>query len=167
MMDWVRKLRRTASATQAELARAAGTSQPTVAAYERGVKSPTLRTLDRLAAGVGLEAAVRFYAPMSREERRSLALHQAIAERLASEPDVVLARARKTLARMSGVAAGSQTIREWEVLLDRPLVDLLPILTDPSPWARELRHTTPFAGILGPGERTAVYRRFQAEEEDR
>lgn len=164
-MDFVRKLRDAAGATQAGLAEAAGTSQPTIAAYEGGAKSPTLRTLQRMAASVGLEAAVQFHPPMSREERRSLALHEAIAERLESEPEVVLSCARKTLARMKKVAAvGSQPVREWDVLLDRSLRDLLPVLTDPSPWARELRHVTPFAGVLKAAERTAVYRRVQDEE---
>lgn len=163
-MDSVRRLRIAAQATQAQLAEAAGTSQPTVAAYEGGTKSPTMRTLERLATSVGLEPFVHFHPPMTREERRSLALHEAIAERLADEPDMVLERAKETLTRMWKVAsANSQPLREWSVLLDRPLPDLLPLLTDPSPWARELRHVTPFAGVLSAAERAAVYRRLREE----
>jgi len=151
--------------TQAELAQAAGTSQPTVAAYESGTKSPTLRTVDRLARGAGLEVCLSYHTSMTREERRSLALHEAIAARLEARPHAVLERARATLERMKRVAStDSQPIREWEVLLGRPLPALLPVLTDPSEWARELRHVTPFAGVLTARERAEVFRRFRAAE---
>ena len=82
-------------------------------------------------------------------------------------PAAVLDRARQTLARMQVVASeGSQPLREWAVLLDRPLPALLEILTDPSPWARELRHVTPFAGVLSTEERAEVFRAFAAAERD-
>ena len=67
-MNAVRELRRTADLTQAELARAAGTSQPTIAAYESGRKSPSLRTLSRMARAVGLKAVVVFPPAMTRED---------------------------------------------------------------------------------------------------
>lgn len=53
----IRQARHRAGLTQAELARAAGTSQPTLAAYESGAKSPTVRTLERIvrASGSSLE----------------------------------------------------------------------------------------------------------------
>ena len=53
-MNAIRLLRDLGNLTQAELAEAAGTSQPTIAAYEAGRKSPTLRTLRRLAEGQAL-----------------------------------------------------------------------------------------------------------------
>jgi predicted nucleotidyltransferase/DNA-binding XRE family transcriptional regulator len=57
----IRQARARAGLTQAQLARAAGTSQPTLAAYETGAKSPSVRTLDRLirASGATLEASLR------------------------------------------------------------------------------------------------------------
>ena len=80
-----------------------------------------------------------------------------------ADPASVLQRARRNLARMVAATDGrSQPLREWAVLLDRPLEMLLPVLTDPGPWARELRHVTPFAGVLTAAERTAVYARFRA-----
>ena len=69
-MNAVRELRRKAGLTQTELARMAGTSQPTIAAYEAGRKSPTLQTLSRIARAVGLEAMVSFVPVMTREDRR-------------------------------------------------------------------------------------------------
>jgi len=164
-MNTIRLLRDLSDLTQAELAEAAGTSQPTIAAYEAGRKSPTLRTLHRLARVVGLEATIAFYRPMTREERRSLHLHRAIARRLEESPELVLARAQDTLLLMRGKhPEAEQLFREWEVLLDRPVSELLPALIDPSPRGRELRQVTPFAGILTAEERTGVYRSFREEE---
>lgn len=154
-----------ADLTQAALARAGGTSQPTIAAYEADRKSPTIGTIRRLARAVGLDAAVVYYPPLTREDRRSLRLHRAIAQRLREDPDDVLAQARRCLElMMAGHERTSLPLREWAVLLDRPIEALLPLLTDPEPWARELRHVTPFAGVLSAAERAAVYRAFADDE---
>lgn len=45
--------RKAADLSQQELAERAGTSRPTLSAYERGRKSPTLDTVTRLLAGAG------------------------------------------------------------------------------------------------------------------
>lgn len=78
-MTVVRELRREADTTQAQLARIAGTSQPTIAAYKSGRKSPTLT---RMTKATGLDPVVTFVPAMTREDRRSLAIHRAIADRL-------------------------------------------------------------------------------------
>lgn len=164
-MNDIRTLRHRSGLTQAALAHAAGTSQPTIAAYEAGRKSPTMGTLRRLAQSVGLEATVQFHPPLTREDRRSLMLHKAIARHLEEDSKHVLERARKNLTRMKKLhPAAGQLFREWDVLLDRLVSELLPVLTDPSPRARELRHVTPFAGVLTAGERTEVYRTFAEAE---
>ncbi len=163
-MDSVRALRARTVLTQAELAEAGGTSQSAIAAYEGGRKSPTLATLRRLAAGVGLEARIDYYPPLTREERRSLLLHRAIAERLSDDPAGVLAQARRTLRRMKRRNPGSPLLREWSVLLERPVSALVPMLVSAEPWARELRQATPFAGVLNAAERAAVYREFAEAE---
>jgi uncharacterized protein len=49
----VRELRLAAGLSQRALAQRAGTSQPAVARYERGVASPSWETLQRLAAACG------------------------------------------------------------------------------------------------------------------
>ena len=86
-MNAVRMLRGLTGLTQAQLASAAGTSQPTIAAYESGRKSPRLTTLRRLAEAGGLEMALTFQTQLTREERRSLQLHGAIARRLQHRAD--------------------------------------------------------------------------------
>lgn len=159
-MNPIKSLRSAASVTQAMLAKAGGTSQPTVAAYEADRKSPTIDTLRRLAESVGLEPSIEFHPPMTREERRSLRLHRAIGRRLSADPAAVVAQARENLARMMNRSDDSIWLKEWWALLDRPVKALLPVLTDRSPWARELRHVTPFAGVLTNAERLAVYADF-------
>jgi transcriptional regulator with XRE-family HTH domain len=164
-MDPIRWLRQVAGVTQAGLAKAGSTSQPTVAAYEAGRKSPTLGTVENLAESVGLEATVEYHPPMTREERRSLALHQAIADRLRADPEGVVARAKRTLDLMlAGSAGSSPFLREWKLLLERPPEALLSVITARDPWTRELRHVTPFAGILTASERARVYREFSRSE---
>ena len=166
-MNPVHLIRHRAALTQSELARVAGTSQPTIASYEAEQKSPTFRTLQRLAGASGVIIDVRVYSSLTREERRSLALHAAIGERLREAPKATVARARANLARMRERHPGAaQLLREWKVLLERPTEALLPVLTDLSEWARELRHVTPFGGVLSARERTVVYRDFAQHEED-
>ena len=93
-----------AGLSQRELAARAGTSGATIAAYERGTKEPRLSTLLRLlsAAGMRLELS---YAPalssangdLTREDRRSLALHRVIAARFAGDPRAVSRKAVRNL----------------------------------------------------------------------
>jgi hypothetical protein len=105
---------------------------------------------------------------MTREERRSLALHQAIADRLRADPVGVIARANRTLDLMlAGSAGSSPFLREWKVLLERPPVALASAITARDPWTRELRHVSPFAGILTASERARVYREFSRSEAER
>ncbi len=167
-MNAIRALRQRRGLTQSRLAELAHTSQPTIAAYEAGTKSPNLRTLERLARSVGLEAIVDYVPPLTREDRRSLALHRAIAGRLEQSPEPTLKRARRTLAKMTRRHAGARPLlSRWRVLLDRPLEEILEVLVDPRPSARELRHVTPFAGVLTARERTRIYRRFARMEAQR
>jgi transcriptional regulator with XRE-family HTH domain len=54
----LREARKRAGLTQAELARRARTSQATISAYERGRKDPSVATLSRLLAAMGLRLEV-------------------------------------------------------------------------------------------------------------
>ncbi len=57
--ELLERARRDAGLSQADLARRANTSRPTVSAYEHGRKSPTLATAARLLAETGNELTVR------------------------------------------------------------------------------------------------------------
>ena len=153
-------LRRRAGLSQDELAERAGTSGPTVAAYERGRKEPRWSTFVRLAEACGaVPAVVLGGAPsvLTRPERRSLALHEAVLVHLLEDPDAVRSLARRNLAVMSEAApAASPYLQRWRSLLDGPLGELAVTLVSADPDARELRQNSPFAGVLDPGERERV-----------
>ena len=93
----------------------------------------------RLAKSAGCHLEVRYLPPLTREDRRSLALH-------ALHP------------------GARSLLDEWRLLLRRPLAALIPTLLDASPWSRELLQVTPFTGVLSARERTQVYRAFARVE---
>ena len=167
-MNLVARLRRRTGLTQAALAELAGTSQPTIAAYETGTKRPSLRTLERLASAAGLGVHVAFVPHLTREDRRSLALHERIADRLRADPVETLARAEANLRRMRVLHPdASELFDEWERLLHGYPDELVDALVNPGLHYRELRHVTPFAGVLSAPERAAVYREFRRGEVQR
>jgi transcriptional regulator with XRE-family HTH domain len=97
MMDTaeaIRSARRSARLTQAELAARSGTSQATISAYERGTKTPSAATLERVLAAAGVRlvtmpASCPVQIPTAVElERRARVLAQVIglAERLPARP---------------------------------------------------------------------------------
>ncbi|MSZ58273.1 MAG: helix-turn-helix domain-containing protein [Actinobacteria bacterium] len=59
----IKEARTRAGLTQAQLAHAAGTSQPTLSAYESGAKSPSVRTRDRIVRATGASLDVRLASP--------------------------------------------------------------------------------------------------------
>ena len=164
-MTTVRYLRSLSNVTQTGLASAAGTSQPTVAAYEAGRKSPTLATVERLAASVGREAVVVYVAPLTREDRRSLALHHVIARRIVEDPDGVLDTARGNLQRMHRKHPFARPLlNEWASILERTTQSIVESVVDPSLHGRDLRNVTPFAGVLTDAERSDAIARFRQME---
>jgi len=164
-MNAVHELRRKAGLTQTELARMAGTSQPTIAAYEAGRKSPTLQTLSRIARSVGLEAMVSFVPVMTREDRRSLVLHRAIMDRFINEPHEVLEHAQRNLSLMRDRNPHAYSLfNEWSRILSRPIDEIVAAVLDPGLHERDLRKVTPFAGVLSAAERSKVYRDFNRRD---
>lgn len=100
-------------------------------------------------------------------EARSLALHQAIAEKLRDEPGL-LARARERVAswRRSGAVAPVYA-EAWAELLAGDLDSLLAVLADPGERARALRQVTPFAGAIDPRRRWRIWRETRQAFEGR
>ena len=108
---------------------------------------------------------ILFHPRMTREDRRSLALHGAIAGKLLEDPEAVLDAARENLARMrSRHPQADALLSEWADLLERPIPEIVHVLSDPGLRSRELRHVTPFGGVLTARERTEIYRRFAEGE---
>lgn len=119
---------------------------------------PNLNTIQRLARAADLDMVIDFVPALTREDRRSLALRSAIAEKLRADPRGVRQQARKTLWLMRRTHPNAWEIFDrWAVLLDLPDEYLVEVLVDPRPLARELRPATPFAGVLSAEERRRVY----------
>ena len=164
-MNPLRQLRSQYGITQENLAEVGGTSQPTIAAYEAGKKSPTLETLQRLANSLGAEVSISFVPAMTREDLRSLAYHQAIVERLKKDPKSTIAKARKNLLLMKAKNPSARKLfRQWDEWLSFSLDNLISCCLDSSLLARDMRQVTPFAGLLSAQERLQVIKKFQERE---
>jgi excisionase family DNA binding protein len=89
---------------------------------------------------------------LTREEEKSLRLHQALLSQMLTEPDAVVAKARNNLDRWTGMhRPDGMTMRyleEWKRVLDQGLDAVVDVVTSPSQQARELRQNSPFAGVL-------------------
>lgn len=157
-MNPIQAIRAVTGLTQADLARAAGTSQPAIAAYESGAKSPTWRTVERIATAVGLAAHSCVGPAMTRDQARSLALHRAIAVELRADRDAAFATALANIAKMRSTNPhAAALLDEWEQILYGTVDQVVARMIDPSEHGRDLRQVTPFAGILQPAQRAAVY----------
>lgn len=163
-MNVIRQLRDQVQVTQARLAAMVGTSQSTIAAYESGSKSPTLRTVHRLAVALGLVPDIRFVATLTREDRRSLAYHQVIAERLRRNPGQIVEKARRNLKGLQTLHPhAAHLLSLWAAWLDLPSTMLTEEIMGTSELARDMRQVSPFSGVLSAAERRRVLAGFRAE----
>jgi hypothetical protein len=97
-----------------------------------------------------------------RIDRRSLALHRAIAEKLRADPALIQI-AHDNLDRWSAKGGRSQPYWDaWRAILKRPLPVILELLEEESERMTAMRQATPFAGVLEPAERWAIYERFES-----
>jgi excisionase family DNA binding protein len=102
---------------------------------------------------------------LTRDQERSLWLHRVVVGRLATNPDDVLATARRNMIKLSEVhprGAAAEWIGQWRHLLDSGPDSVMEILTSRSRRAIELRQNSPFAGTLTEQERQAVLGAFRA-----
>jgi len=158
----IRQLRKQSGTTQSRLAECAGTSQPTIAAYESGRKSPTWHTVNRLAQAVDLEIWVSFVPRFTREDLRSIAYHDAIVAKLDADPFGVIGHAKRNVSRLKQLHPDArQLLDRWERWLDLPVDELRAHMLDPSLTARDMRQVSPFSGILCAAERLRVIKDFQ------
>ena len=97
-----------------------------------------------------------------RIDQRSLEFLRAIAAKLRMHPELVEI-ARENIARWSANGGRSQRYWDaWREILERPLERVLALIVEDSEKMIALRQATPFAGVLEPRERWAVYSRFNS-----
>lgn len=167
LTDLMKEIRRESGLSLRDLGERAGTSAATLSYYASGKKEPRLSTLRRVADAAGLDLEISLVPRLTAAERRTLALHQAVAERLKADPDGVRRRARQNLEVIRQADHGGHGALyndAWSDLLEGPLDRLLPVLTGTDAASRRLRQSSPFAGILSDEERLAILRRERAAE---
>jgi excisionase family DNA binding protein len=99
----------------------------------------------------------------TRDQLKALWLHRAVAGRLVTDPDAVLAKARTNLDRLRQVHPDGMTavwLDRWQVILDGGIEGVIEVLTSGDPYAIELRQNSPFAGVLTEQDRQAVLAAF-------
>jgi hypothetical protein len=96
----------------------------------------------------------------ARVDARSLAMHRAIAEKLRAHPEL-MEIAHENLERWSAAPGRSGRYwDQWRELLSRPLPEVLAAIVEDSERMTAMRQTSPFAGVLEPRERWAIYDEF-------
>ena len=102
---------------------------------------------------------------LTRDQRRSLAYNYALVGVLRREPGRVLAVARRNLRRLKELHPHAAPILAvWERALSIPLDALIERMLGMDEEACEMRHASPFAGVLDAATRTRVIREFQKSE---
>lgn len=88
-------------------------------------------------------------------ERRSLAYHRAIAERIGRDPSIVDA-ARERVRAWRDVHA--RYVEAWREILARPSAEIAALLVEDSERMTMLRQVSPFAGVLDARTRWEIWR---------
>ena len=91
-------------------------------------------------------------------ERRSRALHAAVAERLRREPASIEEVRARVASWLRDGSVARVSAEQWKQALDGPREALLALLAAPDERAAALRQVSPFAGFLEPRERWRILR---------
>jgi transcriptional regulator with XRE-family HTH domain len=138
--------------TQGQLAERASTSRERINTYEREHVYPQADTLERILAAMHTELST--IPSLTFEERRSLAISTAVAAKLRDNPEGVLTKARANIGRMRAAASHEHRwIDVWESILEIGPHHVEALLTSADQFARDLRQSSPFAGVLSDAER--------------
>jgi len=87
-------------------------------------------------------------------ERRSLAMHEIVAERLSEQ---MIDEARERVEQLAGEGHLHPHYAEpWRALLARPIAEIAVAITADNQEGRDLRQNSPFAGVLNEQERRRI-----------
>lgn len=117
----------------------------------------------RSLAGEPVPSAEPKHLCLDRLRRKALWPHRAVAGRLVSDPDAVLAKAAANLERLRQIHPHGMALiwlDRWQTVLDAGVEAVLDTLTSRAPDAVELRQNSPFAGVLPEAERRTVLSAF-------
>ena len=91
-------------------------------------------------------------------ERRSLAYHRAIAERIGSDASILRGARERVRAWRQRHAVHDHYVTAWEEILARPDSEVATLLTDASERMIACRQVSPFAGVLDARARWKLWR---------
>ncbi|MFI7081422.1 helix-turn-helix domain-containing protein [Micromonospora sp. NPDC049903] len=117
-----------------------------------------------------VEALLRPKRALTRDQLKSLWLHQAVAGGLVVDPDEVLGKAAKNLDRLLRQHRGTMAevwLRRWQDKMNEGVGSVLRSLTSEDPEAVELRQNSPFAGVLSQPQRRKILESFKRSGGDR
>lgn len=95
----------------------------------------------------------------------SLALHAAVADRIRADPSLLEHTKRRVDDWLRAGTVARAYAEAWREILARPADEVARFLEDPGERARQLRQTSPFAGVLDPRARWAIWRRARSASE--
>jgi hypothetical protein len=96
--------------------------------------------------------------PHSLHDERSLAIHKLVAERIRADPSVLDVPRKRVAEWQRTCTMNPKYPQAWTEMLNGPIDRLLDLLVDPGEWATELRHVSPFAGMIDMATRERVWR---------
>jgi hypothetical protein len=97
-----------------------------------------------------------------RLDRRSLAMHRLIADKIRAEPELFEIASQNIERWMRTSGRHDHLLLTWSRLLRLGMTAALAVATEDSERATELRQSTPFAGVLSPQERWSFLRKWNA-----
>lgn len=97
-------------------------------------------------------------------DARSLAYHIAIADRLRADPALIQAATERVAVWRRTGSVAKFYVDRWTQWLALPPKDLTTVLVESSEEADALRQVSPFAGVLSPRERWALWRQTRAPQ---
>jgi hypothetical protein len=134
-------------------------SNASLVAYAKGRQDPGLSTLARLAEAADCDLIIEVQPRLNQSERRTLALHKAISEKIQLDPQGLIGHAMRNLDGLRNRDHDGHSepyFEAWQLLLEGPVADLLRVMTSTDAAARALRQASPFSGILTDNERLDV-----------
>ena len=150
--------------TTGEVAKLLGTSrQQVVNLCERGDLPFIMVGKHRRIERSAIEALLRPRQKLTRDQLKSLWLHQAVAGSLVTDPDAVLGKAAKNLDRLLVVHKSTMAevwLMRWREKLSEGPGAVLKALTSEDFESVELRQNSPFAGVLPQPQRRKVLEAF-------
>jgi hypothetical protein len=96
--------------------------------------------------------------PHTLHDHRSLAIHALVAQRIRADPTVIEVARKRVAEWQRTCTMNPKYPQAWSDLLGGPLERLLQVLVDPGERATELRHVSPFAGVVDMATRERIWR---------